>query len=142
MQLIPGVNLPDDALEFSFIRSSGPGGQNVNKLATKTRLRVKLAALESALPPGALARLRRLAGPGRLGADGGELILTAEESRSQGANRQACLDKLAELLQAAWRPPKHRRPTRPTHGSQQRRLKSKQKKSAAKKLRRSGPIDE
>ena len=135
VELAPGVVVPESALRFTFTRSSGPGGQNVNKLSTKARLHVALADLEPAIGPAAARRLATLAGPAKLSA-AGELMLSADESRSQSANRKACLDRLRELLVRALHPPRVRRRTRPSAGSRERRLEGKKRRSSVKRERR------
>jgi ribosome-associated protein len=142
--LAPHVSVPPGALRFSFSRSPGPGGQNVNKRSTKAELRVALADLP--ISPAAVRRVARLAGTvgGRVVAadadagrdDSGELLITADENRSQRRNRDACIDRLRELLTAAVPEPKPRRPTRPTKSSKARRLQAKSRRSAAKQARR------
>ena len=124
-----------DVLLFKFIRSSGPGGQNVNKVSTAAELRVAIAAIEG-LDERALDRLRDLAGR-RINA-AGELVLRAETSRSQRENREICLAKLRDLVAAAAKRPKVRRPTKPTRGSKERRLEQKSQRGEIKK-RRSRP---
>jgi ribosome-associated protein len=136
VELAPGVRVAEGsaALRLAYSRSSGPGGQNVNKLATKAELRVVVALLP--IPERAKDRLARLAGR-RLTAEG-EVLLTSESERSQLRNRSECLRKLRELLVEALAEPKIRRKTRPTKGSKERRLKAKQTRSDVKKTRRSG----
>jgi ribosome-associated protein len=124
---------PDPAaIEFSFMTSTGPGGQNVNKVATGVRLSLRLA--DSGLPPGLLARLRRLAGR-RVSGDG-LLTITATRHRSQAANRRDALDRLEALIAEAAVPPRARKPTRPTRGSVERRLAAKGRDSRTKARRR------
>jgi ribosome-associated protein len=135
IRVTPDVVLPKSALRFRFERSSGPGGQNVNKLATKVRLSVDLAALGEAIGPAHLRRFLAAAGSGRL-TERGKLILTNDESRSQVANRDACFSLLRRLLLATRHPPKTRRPTRPTQGSQQRRVDAKTQRGQVKRLRK------
>ena len=122
-----------DVLQFAFSRSAGPGGQNVNKLATKAELRVRLIDLP--IPHRALVRLRDLAGS-RV-TDAGELILVAQSERSQSRNREICLEKLRELLIRALVEPKVRRKTKPTRGSVERRIREKKSRSQIKRDRRS-----
>jgi len=135
--LAPGVRIAPALLTFSFASSSGPGGQNVNKKATKAELRIRLSDLP--LPHDALARLAALAG--RRLTDAGELVIAADEYRSQGRNRDACLQRLRELIVQAQVRPKRRRATRPSRGSVERRIKEK-KLRAARKRTRGGPGDD
>jgi ribosome-associated protein len=132
--IAPGVVLPAEAMEFMFSRSGGPGGQNVNKLATRVQLRVPISALATLMDGAALERLRHLAGS--RWTEAGDLLLTSSASRSQHENRQQCLDKLQQLLRAAWHRPKVRRPTRPSRGAKLRRLESKKRRGAHKSARR------
>ncbi len=130
--LAPGVRVRDQDIEISFVRSSGPGGQNVNKRATKAQLRVALSAIP--LSERAMARLRRLAGSSVTSGD--ELLIERDETRSQSRNRRACMDRLKELVARAVIEPKKRRETKPTKGSVRRRLDAKSRRSETKRLRR------
>jgi ribosome-associated protein len=130
--LAPGVRVPAEALVFSFASSSGPGGQNVNKRATKAELRVRMADLP--LPTDALERLAALAG--RRLTDGGEIVIAADEFRSQGRNRDACLERLRELIVRAMVRPRARRKTKPGRGAVERRLLDKRRRSERKQARR------
>lgn len=132
LRLGGGASVRADALLFKFIRSSGPGGQNVNKVSTAAELRVQVAAIEG-LDERAVGRLRDLAGR-RINA-AGELVLRAETSRSQRENREICLEKLRQLVAAAAKRPKVRRPTKPTRGSKERRLEQKTQRSRIKRDR-------
>jgi ribosome-associated protein len=133
------IDLDENELDFSFIRASGPGGQNVNKVSSAVRLRFD-AAHSPSLPDDVRERLIRLAG--RRMTDAGELIITAQIHRSQERNRQEALDKLIDLIKRAAVPPVPRRPTKPTHASRKRRLESKSRRSAIKRLRGSGSVDD
>jgi ribosome-associated protein len=130
--LAPGVFVPESALTYSFSRSSGPGGQNVNKLSTKAELRLSLAELP--IPADAKHRLADLAGA-RL-TDAGELIIVADEHRSQSRNKSEALARLRELIVRALVRPKKRRPTRPSKGSVERRIEAKKREGARKRDRR------
>lgn len=127
-----GASVRGERVSFKFVRSGGPGGQNVNKVSSAAELRVALADLEG-LDAAALARLRELAGR-RVNAEG-ELVLRAETSRSQRENREICLGKLRQLVSAAARRPKIRRATKPTRGSRERRLEQKSQRSEVKARR-------
>jgi len=131
VEVAPGVVLARSAVRYAYVRSAGPGGQNVNKLSTKVRVSVSLMALEEAIGVAAFRRLVDLAGPSRVTA-AGNLVLVADESRSQRANRQACQDRLRQMIVAARKRPRKRKPTRPTAGSRLRRLDSKRRQSQIK----------
>lgn len=130
------ITIADWEITESFTRSSGPGGQNVNKVSTAVELRFE-AARSPNLPDPVKARLRRLAGRRWL-ADGA-LILRVEDTRSQARNREIARDRLAELIRAATVAPKPRRPTKPTKGSVRRRLAAKTQRGTVKALR--GTVD-
>jgi ribosome-associated protein len=128
----PAPEIPEQDLQFQFVRSAGPGGQNVNKLATAAQLRFDLAGTQ-ALGPSVKARLRALAGH-RITGDGALLII-ARNHRTQEGNRREALQRLADLVARASVEPRIRRATRPTLGSQQRRLESKRERKRTKQLR-------
>ena len=128
----PHIVIPDEQLEWKFIRSSGPGGQNVNKVASAAQLRFLLPQNIS-LPVAVRNRLRRLAGQKLI--DDGSILFKAVTERSQEQNRRAALDRLAELIRAALVEPKIRKKTRPTKGSKERRIDSKKRRGATKQQR-------
>ena len=139
VQIGPGLRLSGAALRFRFARSSGPGGQNVNKLNTKAMLQVDLARLSESIGPAALGRMRRMAAR-QLTAS--HLVITSDEHRSQLANRRACLDKLRAIVARARHRPRPRKATRPGAASVERRLQSKQHRGRIKKLRRRASAEE
>jgi ribosome-associated protein len=130
--IAPGIFLDENDLRESFVRSSGPGGQNVNKVSSAVQLRYNVAAAQ--LPPDLKARLTKLAGS-RMTAEG-ELLIQSSSQRTQAANRQAALARLIELLRKAAIRPRTRRATRPTKASQQRRVEAKKRRGQIKSLRR------
>ena len=127
-----GISIPDDEFEWKFIRSSGPGGQNVNKVASAVQLRFLLPR-NSSLPVAARNRLRRLAGQRLL--DDGTILISARSERSQEQNRRDALERLAELIRAALVEPKIRKKTRPTLGSKERRIEAKKRRGTTKQGR-------
>jgi ribosome-associated protein len=139
LPISPTLSLDPSEIGLSFIRASGPGGQNVNKVATAVQLRFDLGNSPS-LPPPVKARAARLAGS-RLTADG-VIVLTADRFRTQAANREDAIGRLIALLKEAAIPPKPRRKTRPTFASKQKRLEHKAQRSGVKSLRRTRPAEE
>ena len=134
IQLTRSIWLDERELDESFVRASGPGGQNVNKVSTAVELRWNVAR-SPALPEPVRARLMKLAGR-RLTLDG-VLVIQADQYRSQDRNRQDALDRLTALVREAAIAPVPRRPTRPTLGSKKRRLEAKGKRGDLKKQRAS-----
>lgn len=136
LSITPSLSLDPSEVTISFIRSSGPGGQNVNKVSTAAQLRFSLDHSPS-LPEPLKMRARRLAGS-RLTTEG-EIVITADRYRTQMLNRDDAIARLTELLREAAIPPKPRRATRPTLASKTRRLESKTRRGGVKKLRSQKP---
>ena len=136
LQVNDRISIPDEEFLWSFVRSSGPGGQNVNKVASKAVLRWDVANSPS-VPEPVKARLRTLQRR-RITAEG-ELVLSSQRYRDQERNRQDCLEKLREMVLQAATVPKPRRPTKPTRGSREARLRQKRRRSATKSVRRAPP---
>ncbi len=132
LEITPDITIADWELTESFIRASGPGGQNVNKVSTAVELRFE-AMRSPHLPPPVKSRLRRLAG--RRWTKDGAIVIRAEETRSQHRNRDIARERLAEMIRAALVAPKRRIATRPTAGSERRRLQAKAVRGAIKNLR-------
>jgi ribosome-associated protein len=133
IELAPGGIWTDrEQLRFGFSRASGPGGQNVNKVNTKTELRVSVSAIHG-MSDRALGRLRALAG--RRMTTEGDILLTADSERTQESNRRACLEKLRALIVEARVEPKVRKKSKPSKGAKKRRLESKKRQGEKKKSR-------
>lgn len=131
IRIAPGIYLSESEIVFTFIRSPGPGGQNVNKLATTALLRFNVK--QSSLPEEVRQRLIALAGSKLT--QQGELLIKASRFRTQERNKQDALERLQTLLSQAAIPPKKRRKTRPTLASKHRRLDTKKLRSKTKALR-------
>ncbi len=127
------IEIDERELEWEFIRASGPGGQNVNKVSTAVRLRWRVLGSD-ALPTEVRDRLIRLAGR-RIG-DDGFLTIHARSARTQEANRREAIERLVELVERACEKPKPRRATKPTAASQKRRLEAKKRRGQTKDIRR------
>ncbi|WP_417718561.1 alternative ribosome rescue aminoacyl-tRNA hydrolase ArfB [Salipiger sp.] len=136
LQINDHIRIEDWEITEQFIRSSGPGGQNVNKVSTAVELRFE-AERSPNLPPPVKMRLRKLAG--RRWTKEGALILQVDETRSQARNRDIARDRLVELIRKALEKPKRRIATKPTLGSKRRRLASKKQRGEVKSLR--GAVD-
>jgi len=133
LEITPTIKIPDAELRLSFARSSGPGGQNVNKVASKAVLHFDVLTTPS-LPHD--VRTRFLERYKTRVTNAGEIVIHSEEFRDQPKNIQACLGKLRQMILTVLRPPKKRRPTKPTKGSKVRRLNDKKARSQVKEGRR------
>ncbi len=137
IRITPSLAIDERAIEENFVRASGPGGQNVNKVATAVQLRFDPAV--SGLPQDVQLRLRAFAG--RRVTERGDVLFTAQRFRTQERNRQAALDMLIQLIQRAAEPPVPRIATRPTVASKRRRLRTKARRARIKQTRTT-PADE
>jgi len=138
IRLSSTLSVPDRAVEERFVRSPGPGGENVNKVSTAVELRLNLAA--SGLPSGVRTRAALLAGHKLT--TRGVIVIHAHEHRTQDKNRAAARERLAALLAKAARKPKRRRPTKPSALAKEKRLVSKHRRSAIKRVRGRRPDDD
>lgn len=135
LEVTAAIRIPDEEIDWSFARSGGPGGQNVNKVASKAVLRWNVTASPS-VPDHVKTRLRALQ-RNRITAEG-DLLLTGQRFRDQDRNRQDCLEKLAEMIREAATLPKPRKKTKPSRGSKERRLQAKRHQAQRKEGRRAG----
>jgi ribosome-associated protein len=136
IRITPSISIGEGELEEHFIRASGPGGQNVNKLASAVQLRFDVRRSPS-LPDDVRARLERMAGR-RLTREG-VIVINAQRHRTQERNRQDARERLVDLIRRAAVAPVPRRATKPTAGARERRLESKKRRSSIKGLRRARP---
>lgn len=132
INITPSISIDPSEIEEVFLRASGPGGQKVNKTESAVQLRFD-ARLCRALSNAVFLRLKKLAG--RRMTASGQLVITARQFRTQEQNRRDAMDRLIELIREAAQPPKHRRPTKPTKASKQRRLESKKRIANIKRAR-------
>ena len=138
IRVSPHISLDEDEIEERFVRASGPGGQNVNKVASAVQLRFDAAASPN-LSAAVKRRLRAVAGSRMTG--GGEIVIQADRHRTQARNREDALDRLIDMIREAEHVPKRRIATRPTLASKRRRLEGKARRGAIKSARRKPPTE-
>ena len=139
IQITPTIAIREDEIHEDFIRASGPGGQNVNKVATAVQVRFDAAQCPS-LSDELRGRLARIAGARMT--DEGVVVITARRFRTRERNRQDAQERLVDLIRKATQKPKARRKTRPTRASKQRRLEEKRRRSSTKRQRGADPSNE
>jgi ribosome-associated protein len=129
LEITPNIVIGDDELEWKFIRASGPGGQNVNKVSSAVQLRF-LLPFNTSLPVAVRNRLRAIGG--QKVNDDGTILISARSERSQEQNRREALERLTQMIETAMVEPKIRKKTRPTKASKERRIDSKKRRSSTK----------
>ena len=139
IQVTETIALPDDELDWSYARSGGPGGQNVNKVSSKAVLRWAAARTATLIPLAAWARMKARF-PSRFTVEG-DVVISSQEHRDQERNREACAEKLAEMIRASLVEPTPRKKTKPSKAAKRRRVEDKRRQSAKKQARRSGGDD-
>ena len=137
IEITPSFSVDESELQFAFVRASGPGGQNVNKVATAVQLRFDVG--HSSLPDEVKERLKHIAG-NKITSDG-ELLIEAKKFRTQEQNREDAVRRFIDLLQRAFQKPKRRRKTKPTAQSKERRLKEKKFRGEINKMRQRHEYD-
>lgn len=137
IEIAPGIRIEDRDLHFEFTRAAGPGGQNVNKVASAVQLRFDVRA--SSLPQAVKSRLVHLAG--RRMTREGALIVEARRFRTQAQNKEDALTRLTELVRRAARPPRARRPTKPTKSAKDKRVDEKKRRGEIKRRRQNKAYD-
>lgn len=140
IQVHEGLCIPDDELEWSYARSGGPGGQNVNKVSSKAVLRWRAGATAAPIPPPAWDRMRARF-PSRFTTEG-EVVISSQKYRDQERNRLDCEEKLAEMVRVALVEPTPRKATKPSKAVKRRRVADKRRQSAKKESRRAAGHDE
>ncbi len=138
LKITENLSIPEDELQFKFVRSSGPGGQNVNKVSTAVQLRFDLLH-SSSLPDSVKQRLYAQV-PGRISREG-ILLIEAQQYRTQERNRNEAVRRLVALLRRAALKPKHRLPTHPSAAAKRKRLEAKKRRSQIKKMRAKVTLD-
>jgi ribosome-associated protein len=139
IRIARGILVPEGAIDWRAVRSSGPGGQNVNKVASKVELRVDLGQVSGLTGP---ARARLAAMAARHLDASGRLVVTSQRTRDQLRNLEDAREKVKKLVERALRVPRPRRLTQPSPAAVERRLRRKRERSAVKRVRQSGPDDE
>jgi len=138
IEITQNISIDESELQIDFVQSSGPGGQNVNKVASQVQLRFDISS--PSLSEDVRSRLRKIA-RNRI-TEQGELLINAKRYRSQERNRQDAIDRLVELIRKAIIPPKKRKPTQPTRASKLKRLQNKKRRGEIKRSRKTYNSDE